>query len=293
MKRLSMRPLRLTALLKVLNEIVIHGMRRKYVTVENVRKEVGMSSARMKEVLTELTRLELINIEQISGNEVTRSTSTGKKLITYWEVGNSNGMHEILSQKSEPYKYVITVLREHGPIEGKDLRKIVESIKEILESELGIIMTTWAVEYCLQWGDFLEKIQFFIGYGNREIAYYVLDQGVYLSDFEKSINKNYKELSEKRGDNIVELNKLREVVCFELKISREYFRNNLELFYKDNPREVYLFSAPPSLDIGGEFRKKIKTLSKRKVLYKDYQEGIDVCKINRKFIRISGGVVRC
>lgn len=279
MKRLSMRPLRLTTLLEVLNKIVMYEMAGTIPIVENIRKEKRMSINRVREIIAEFKRLELAKVETIDGKEIFRSVPAGKKLIYYWEIGNLKEMHQILFQNCEPYKYLIEAVEKFSPLEKM-------SLKGILESKVDIIMTSPVIDNCLQWGEFLDVIQFFIGEGERKILYYVLNHEVPYLECAESIRKSYEELSEKKRDEIVELNKLREMVCLKLKISREHFRINLERYYMAKPEEVYLYSAPPSLDIGGEFRTKIKSLANRKIVYKDYQEGIDICKINRKYIKI-------
>jgi len=273
-----MRPLRLTTLLDVLNKIVMYEKTGILPVVENIRNEKKISKNRMREIIFEFKRMELAHVVTIDGKKIFKSDYLGDKLVNYWKNGASKKMHLILFQKSDPYRYIIDAVEKFGPLEKA-------SLKEILEYKMDIKMTQPVIDNCLQWAELLGVIQFFIG-GERKIAYYTLDHEVPYLECIDSIRKFYEDLSEKKGDEIIELNKLREIICFELKISREYFRKNLERYYLEKPKDVYLYSAPPSLDIGGEFRTKIKSISNGTVIYKDYQEGIDICNINRKYIKI-------
>lgn len=151
-----------------------------------------------------------------------------------------------------------------------------------LGEKLEVEMTDTVMDNCLQWGDILGTFQFFIGNSDEKIVYDMLDNNVYYQTFVKSLEKKYWEMVKQKGDRLIELNRLREETCRELKISREFFRKTLERYYRENPQKISLSGAPPSLDIGGEFRSKIKTLHERV----DYQEGISISGIKRKYIEI-------
>ena len=273
-----MRPIRLPTLLRVLDKIVTYEkLNEQSPAVENIRKELNKSRNRMKEIILELKRMNLTCVEMKENTEILKSTRWGRKIILSWEKGNIKDIHSILFQNCKPYKYLIEAIKKYGPV---DIDTINEKLRDM--------MTLPTIDSCLTWSITLNVVQYPILSNNiKKRYYYVLDREIAYRDFIKCLIENYNKLSKQKKDVTIELNMLREMVCLELKISRELFRKYLERYYIENPKKVYLYGGPPSLDIGGSMKNKIIRLeSKKKIIYIDYQEGINIFGINKKYIRI-------
>ena len=296
MKKLTMRPLRFTTLFKVLKEITEYEITSYHSpSVEEIRKRLKsgnamreMSESRMKEIITELRRLEILHVEKINDKNILKLDPVGRKLIALKKKGDAKEIHQILFQRSKPYRCLTETIKKFGQLEI--IKKIKEdesgrkrytyegSLIEKLENKMNPTLIT----NCLQWGEILNVFQFFIGNTNGKTIYYTLDRQVPYEQFVEAIEKKYCEMVKQKKDQTIELNRIREVVCLELKISRELFRKNLEKYYMENRQKVSLYSGPPSLDVGGEFRKQIRSLGERI----KYQEGINIRGVNRKYIKI-------
>ena len=123
MQKLTMRPLRLTTLFRVLKTIVeFENTNQQSPFAEEIRIKLKsgrgiseMSENRMNEIILELKRLELINLKKINDDKkVLELSDIGKKIVDFYNKNDAKGIHKILYLQCKPYRYIVDTIKTHS-----------------------------------------------------------------------------------------------------------------------------------------------------------------------------------
>jgi Mn-dependent DtxR family transcriptional regulator len=229
-QRKTIRPVTLRRVI----EICSLAAKLKVINVKTASEQLNISVARAKEVLQEIERMGLL----IQSGEAYAPNNKTTKLLSYFENQHWNGIHEYFLRNYLFYKNFIRLLEDHvSDSEGLSIDEIKEESKN---RQLQLNQT--AIEVLSDWCDRLEVIQRHL-YSNR---LYLIKNETDPENFRSALVKCYEKLSSFYGRKgvFVEIPKIREDICEQLKINRKLFDEMLRQTYLRNIGIIELSGAP-------------------------------------------------
>jgi len=228
--RKSIRPINLRRIIELASIAIDEGK----ITENLVSKKLNTSQKQARELLRELSRMNLLKVEL----EYFIPTEKSREILYYYERENWEGIHNFLFMNYDFYNIFITKLSK-GPPRLKD-----ELLNELSHIE-DIVYNNTAIDILCDWAERLGQVQRNL-YNNK---YYLLrKEEITHQHFLKVIEECYSNLNVKTRPGIkiiyVEIARLRELVCEYLKIKRDIFDKFLEHLFLKNIGRMELSGAP-------------------------------------------------
>jgi len=232
-KRITMRPITLRRIIELCNLALEHNVLNENL----IMKELQVSPNRSKELLFEISRMKLLNKEP-EGYVANDST---KFIIDAFEKEEWHLFHQFFLKHHPFYRHFIEVLKSH--LEDEKGITIDELVNEAKEKRLPLNRTT--IEVLQNWCERLVILQRHL-YFKR--FYVVKHKKPKLDIFKATVQKAYHSLNKSPRPGLyltyVEVPKLREEVCEQLKISRNTFDRLFKEICCEAVGKIELSGAP-------------------------------------------------
>jgi len=268
-ERRTIRPLTLRRVI----ETSSLATKSKTINIQTISEKLDVSVSRAKEVLLEVERMGLLT----HFDDAYVPTNKTSDFLNYFENEQWNRIHEYFLKNYSFYRDFIHLLANHT-YEKKGLS--MEEVKE--ESTHHPSLNQTAIEVLSDWCDRLGVIQRHL-YTKR--IYLVECKGTDFKSFKSALMKCYRELSLSYGRKgvFVEIPKIREEMCEQLKITRKVFDEMLRETYLENIGIIEL-SGAPIITLAKKSplsEKKIKFVEKQTILSPKFElerkrEGLSV-----------------
>lgn len=225
-----MRPVTLRRVI----EICSLATKTEKVNIPIISQKLGVGPSRAKEIILEVIRMALLE----SHDDVYTANANAIKFLEYFENEHWDKIHEYFLVNYQFYRNFIRILEDHINNKGLSLNEIKE---ESTKRKLNLNQT--AVEVLSDWCDRLGVVQRHL-YARR--LYLIRYEETNFERFKNAIKKCYRELSFSSGRKgvFVEIPKIREDMCEQLKITRKGFDDMLRQTYLENIGKVELSGAP-------------------------------------------------
>ncbi|MEM2673746.1 MAG: hypothetical protein QXG34_03395 [Candidatus Bathyarchaeia archaeon] len=281
-ERETMRPITLRRIIEVCSLV----LQSNGLDTEMVSKRLNSSLSRAKEILSEVKRMNLVDVSQ----NLWVANSNTAKFLEYFENEEWDGMHQFFLDNYQFYREFIQILQNHLSDEwGLSMDEVTdESVQR------GLHLNRTSVEVLSDWCERLGVIQ-----RNLYTArIYLVKRGE--KDFEvffRTLVKTYRRFSSSpwRREIFVEIPLIRESVCEELKISREDFDIMLKEIYLKNIGRIEFSGAPITTHAKRSplSEKKIKPVGKDAVMsaksdLKKEREGLTINRKSYYYLAIHG-----
>ncbi len=229
-ERKTIRPVTLRRVIETCSLATKSGI----IDIEIISKELHTSVSRAKEILLEVERMGLLAIFE----ESYEPSSNTIAFLDYFENEQWDRIHEYFLKNYLFYQDFIQLLASHID-DNKGL--LMEEIKE--ESNHHPTLNQTAIEVLSDWCDRLGVIQRHL-YSRR--FYLIKDEETDPNAFKSALSRCYRELSFSYGRKgvFVEIPKIRENTCEQLKITRRVFDEMLRQTYLENIGRIELSGAP-------------------------------------------------
>ena len=230
-QRKTIRPVTLRRVI----EICSLAAKLKVVDIQNASKGLNISRSRANEVLREVERMRLLT----HFDEAYVPNSKTTDFLNHFENEQWNRIHEYFLKNYIFYHDFIRLLADH--INNNKGLSIDEIRKESKNRQTSLNQT--AIEVLSDWCDRLGVIQRHL-YTRR---FYLIKHGeTDFKSFKNALMKCYRglSLSYSRKGVFVEIPKIREATCEQLKITRKVFDEMLRQTYLENIGKIELSGAP-------------------------------------------------
>ncbi len=231
MERKTMRPVTLRRVI----EICSLATKTKKVGVAIISERLVVGPSRAKEIILEVIRMALLE----SHDDAYTANANTIKFLEYFENEQWDKIHEYFLANYQFYQNFIRILEDHiNNDKGLSLNEIKE---ESTKHKLNLNQT--AVEVLSDWCDRLGVVQRHL-YTRR--LYLIRYEETNFERFKNALKKCYRELSFSHGRKgvFVEIPKIREDTCEQLKITRKGFDEILRQTYLQNIGRIELSGAP-------------------------------------------------
>jgi hypothetical protein len=207
----------------------------RVIDIEIISKRLNTSVSRAKEVLQEVEKMGLLT----HLNEAYVPSSKTTDFLTYFENEQWDEIHEYFLLNYSFYQDFIRLLTDHIN-DNKGLSKD-EIEEESKNRQLSLNQT--AVDVLSDWCDRLGIIQRHL-YTRR--IHLIKSEETGLETFKDALEKCYRGLSVSYGRKgvFIEIPKIREDMCEQLKITRKVFDEMLRETYLENIGRIELSGAP-------------------------------------------------
>lgn len=226
-----MRPVTLRRVI----EICSLATKTKKVGVAIISERLVVGPSRAKEIILEVIRMALLE----SHDDAYTANANTIKFLEYFENEQWDKIHEYFLANYQFYQNFIRILEDHiNNDKGLSLNEIKE---ESTKHKLNLNQT--AVEVLSDWCDRLGVVQRHL-YTRR--LYLIRYEETNFERFKNALKKCYRELSFSHGRKgvFVEIPKIREDTCEQLKITRKGFDEILRQTYLQNIGRIELSGAP-------------------------------------------------
>ena len=207
----------------------------KVLDIETTCRKLSISVSRAKEVLKEVEKMGLLT----HFDEIYVPSSKTTDFLNYFENEQWHKIHEYFLKNYSFYQDFIRLLADHiNDNKGLSTDEIKEESKK---HQLSLNQT--AVEVLSDWCDRLGVIQRHL-YTRR--LYLIKHGETNFKSFKNALKKCYRELSFSHGRKgvFIEIPKIREDMCEQLKITRKVFDEMLRQTYLENIGRIELSGAP-------------------------------------------------
>lgn len=201
-----------------------------------VSQRLNMGERRAREILRELRAMNLLTRteDNYSANENTL------KILDAFREGNWVRINQLFMEKNDFYGNLIEYLRIHEEAKGYTIEELTQRLKD---NELHYNKAS--VEVLLRWGERFGVVQRNL---YKNVFYIIKKEKIYQEEFKGSLIKNYNNLDKKMGlfltQTYVEIPRLREEVCEDLKLDRITFDTMFFECYKKLIGKIELAGAP-------------------------------------------------
>lgn len=232
MIRPSMRPVSFKRIIEMCSMAQKEGV----LSEETVSQRLNMGERRAREILRELISMNLLTRTE---DNYTANENTLKILDAFKE-GDWVRINQLFMENNFFYENLVMHLRIHEKSRGYTIEELTQMLKD---NELHFNKAS--VEVLLRWGE-----RFGITQRNlyRNVFYTIKKEKTNLEEFKKSLIRNYDNLDKKMGlfltQTYVEIPRLREEVCEELKIDRITFDTMFFECYRKLIGKIELAGAP-------------------------------------------------
>ena len=229
--RKTIRPVTLRRVI----EICSLATKLKVIDIPTASKRLKISVSRAKEVLQEVEIMGLLT--HLDASYVPSSKTTD--FLNYFKNEQWNRIHEYFLKNYTFYQEFIRLLVDHiNDNKGLSIDEIREESKN---RQLSLNQT--AIEVLSDWCDRLGVIQRHL-YAKR--LYLVKHGETDSRSFKNALMKCYRELSLSYGRKgvFIEIPKIREDTCEQLKVTRKVFDEMLRQTYLENIGRIELSGAP-------------------------------------------------
>jgi hypothetical protein len=226
-----MRPVTLRRVI----EICSLATKMEKVDIPIISQKLGVGSSRAKEIILEVIRMALLE----SHDDAYTANANTIAFLEYFENEHWDKIHEYFLANYQFYQNFFRILEDHiNNDKGFSLNEIKE---ESTKRKLNLNQT--AVEVLSDWCDRLGVIQRHL-YTRR--LYPIRYEETSFDRFKNALKKCYRELSfsHDRKGVFVEIPKIREDTCEQLKITRKGFDEMLRQTYLQNIGRLELSGAP-------------------------------------------------
>ena len=226
-----MRPVTLRRVI----EICSLATKTEKVDITIISQKLGVGSSRAKEIILEVIRMALLE----SHDDAYTANANTIAFLEYFENEHWDKIHEYFLANYQFYQNFFRILEDHiNNDKGFSLNEIKE---ESTKRKLNLNQT--AVEVLSDWCDRLGVIQRHL-YTRR--LYLIRCEETSFDRFKNALKKYYRELSFSHGRKgvFVEIPKIREDACEQLKITRKGFDEMLRQTYLQNIGRIELSGAP-------------------------------------------------
>jgi len=231
-KKITMRPVTLRRIIELCNLALEHNALNENL----VMKELQVSPNRSKELLFEVSRMKLLNKEP----EGYVANDNTKFIIDAFEKEDWQLFHQFFLKHYPFYRYFIKILESH--LEDKKGITIDELVNEAKEKRLQLNRTAIVLQ---NWCERLGILQRHL-YSKR--FYMIKHEKPKLDIFKATIQRIYYSLNTSPRPGLyltyVEVPKLREDVCEQLKISRDTFDKLFKEICWEAAGKIELSGAP-------------------------------------------------
>lgn len=230
MIRSSMRPVSLKRIIETASLSLSLNEINKEILSENLQ----LSQDRAREILRELKSMNFLDLH----NEKYHPNANTKELILRFSEGNWERLHELFTANNKFYRTLLETMEEYT--EGYTIEEL---LIKLCDNELHY--NNASLEILLRWAERFNTVQRNL-YENR--FYKIRNIETDLNTFEVSLLKNYNKMNKKIGlfltKTYIEIPRLREEVCEDLKIGRKDFDSLFYDYYKRFIGKVELAGAP-------------------------------------------------
>jgi len=230
-ERKTIRPVTLRRVI----EICSLATKTKKVNVTITCQKLGVSPSRAREIILEVEKMGLL--KNIDDADIANDRTI--KFLEHFETEQWDKTHEYFLANYQFYQDFIRILEDHiNEDKGLSMNEIKE---ESAKLKLGLNQT--AVEVLANWCERLGVIQRHL-YTKR--LYSIENETVNSNSFKIGLVRCYHELSLSRWrkGSFVEIPKLRETMCEQLKVPRRVFDEMLRAAYLENVGKIELSGAP-------------------------------------------------
>ena len=227
-----MRPLSFKRII----EVCSLALNADNVSFEIISDQLSLTPRRGKEILRELTSMNLLSKTHDS---YIPTNSTGK-IVDYFVKGDWNNINDYFKMNNPFYHEMIIFMTTKGVNNSYTLKSLLQNfVDHKLDFNQAIL------DVLMRWGERFGVLQRHL---YKKTFYAIKDTKPDNSIFVSSLKKHYNKLNIKKGlflsQTFVEIPKLREDVCENLKMRRELFDSLFMDYYLSALGTVELAGAP-------------------------------------------------
>lgn len=206
------------------------------ISFEIISDHLSLTPRRGKEILRELTSMNLLS----KTNDSYIPTNGTRKIVDYFVKGDWNNIHDYFRMNNPFYREMMFFMTTKGMNDSYILKGLLQNF---MDHELDFNQTI--LDVLMRWGERFGVLQRHL---YKKTFYAIKDTKPDNSIFVSSLKKHYNKLNVKKGlflsQTFVEIPKLREDVCENLKMRREIFDCLFMDYYLSALGTVELAGAP-------------------------------------------------
>lgn len=228
--RKSIRPITLRRII----EATSIALEEEQISENSLAERLNISERRARSILRELTRMKLLEVE----GEYYRPTETARDTIDSYEREDWKKIHDVLFRNYDFYNILINEL-SGNPVQTR------EELLRKLSGRQDLVFNETALDILCDWAERLGQVQRNL-YNNR--FYLLQEYEVPWRTFVEATEQCYHALNlqERPGVKLVyiEIARMREVLCENLRIRRDLFDTTLKRLFLNNIGKMELSGAP-------------------------------------------------